>query len=153
MTYTRKKTKVVSVGPVKIGGSNPIAVQSMTTSDTRDPRATINQILALEKAGCDIVRIAVPDIVAAQAIGTIKSATNIPIVADIHFDYRLALEAVKQGIDAIRINPGNIGDIERTRVVVDACKSKNIPIRIGVNGGSLEKNILENMVKPHLKQW
>jgi len=143
MTYTRKKTRVVSVGPVKIGGDNPIAVQSMTTSDTRDPDATIKQILALEKAGCDIVRIAVPDMVAAKAIRKIKTGTNIPIVADIHFDYRLALESINQGIDAIRINPGNIGSIDRTKAVVDECKLKNIPIRIGVNGGSLEKKILE----------
>src|SRR3712207_4586325 len=124
MTYTRKKTRVVSVGPVKIGGDNPIAVQSMTTSDTRDPDATIKQILALEKAGCDIVRIAVPDMVAAKAIRKIKTGTNIPIVADIHFDYRLALESINQGIDAIRINPGNIGSIDRTKAVVDECKLK-----------------------------
>ena len=143
MTYTRRKTRVVNIGSIKIGGDNPIAVQSMTTSDTRDPQATIDQILALEEVGCDIVRIAVPDLTAAKAIGTIKAATNIPIVADIHFNYRLALEAVEQGIDAIRINPGNIGDIDRTKAVVDACKAKNIPIRIGVNGGSLEKSILE----------
>lgn len=143
MTYTRRKTRVVNIGSIKIGGDNPIAVQSMTTSDTRDPQATIDQILALEEVGCDIVRIAVPDLTAAKAIGAIKAATNIPIVADIHFNYRLALEAVEQGIDAIRINPGNIGDIDRTKAVVDACKSKNIPIRIGVNGGSLEKSILE----------
>ena len=106
MTYTRRKTRVVNIGSIKIGGDNPIAVQSMTTSDTRDPQATIDQILALEEVGCDIVRIAVPDLTAAKAIGTIKAATNIPIVADIHFNYRLALEAVEQGIDAIRINPG-----------------------------------------------
>ncbi|KXB73124.1 MAG: flavodoxin-dependent (E)-4-hydroxy-3-methylbut-2-enyl-diphosphate synthase [Peptostreptococcus sp.] len=143
MTYKRRKTRVVNIGSIKIGGDNPIAVQSMTTSDTRDPQATIDQILALEEVGCDIVRIAVPDLTAAKAIGAIKAATNIPIVADIHFNYRLALEAVEQGIDAIRINPGNIGDIDRTKAVVDACKAKNIPIRIGVNGGSLEKSILE----------
>lgn len=143
MTYKRRKTRVVNIGSIKIGGDNPIAVQSMTTSDTRDPQATIDQILALEEVGCDIVRIAVPDLTAAKAIGAIKAATNIPIVADIHFNYRLALEAVEQGIDAIRINPGNIGDIDRTKAVVDACKAQNIPIRIGVNGGSLEKSILE----------
>lgn len=143
MKYNRKKTRVISVGSIKIGGDNPIAVQSMTTSDTRDPESTIRQILDLEAVGCDIVRIAVPDMTAAKAISQIKSKTNIPIVADIHFDYRLALEAVEQGIDAIRINPGNIGSIERTKLVVDACKEKNIPIRIGVNGGSLEKSLLE----------
>lgn len=143
MKYNRKKTRVISVGSIKIGGDNPIAVQSMTTSNTRDPESTIRQILDLEAVGCDIVRIAVPDMTAAKAISQIKSKTNIPIVADIHFDYRLALEAVEQGIDAIRINPGNIGSIERTKLVVDACKEKNIPIRIGVNGGSLEKSLLE----------
>lgn len=143
MKYNRKKTRVISVGSIKIGGDNPIAVQSMTTSDTRDPESTIRQILDLEAVGCDIVRIAVPDMTAAKAISQIKSKTNIPIVADIHFDYRLALEAVEQGIDAIRINPGNIGSIERTKLVVDACKEKNIPIRIGINGGSLEKSLLE----------
>lgn len=148
MTYQRKKTKVVYVGNVAIGGDNPIPVQSMTTSDTRDAQATIRQINDLAHVGCDIVRIAVPDMVAAKNIEKIKKATNIPIIADIHFDYRLALESVKQGIDAIRINPGNIGNEEKTRAVVQACKEKNIPIRIGVNSGSLNRKLIEKYGGP-----
>ncbi len=143
MNYLRKHTKKIRVGNIFIGGDAPITVQSMTNTDTRDSKSTINQISKLEDAGCDIVRIAVPDLLAAKNIGEIKSNTNIPIVADIHFDYRLALEAVNQGIDAIRINPGNIGDIERVKMVVESCKKRSIPIRIGVNGGSLEKELLE----------
>lgn len=148
MSYERKKTKIVKVGSVLIGGNSPIAVQSMTNTDTRDSSATIEQINKLANAGCDIVRIAVPDMIAAKNISEIKSNTNIPIVADIHFDYRLALEAISQGIDAIRINPGNIGDVNRTRQVVEACKKNNIPIRIGVNGGSLEKELLNKFGGP-----
>lgn len=143
MNYTRKPTRQVMVGNVKIGGNAPIAVQSMTNTDTRDAESTIDQINRLTHAGCDIVRIAVPDLTAAKNIGKIKKKITIPLVADIHFDYRLALEAINQGIDAIRINPGNIGNIEKTKAVVEACKINNIPIRIGVNGGSLEKKLLE----------
>lgn len=143
MSYTRRVSREVSVGNVKIGGNNPISIQSMTNTDTRDAKKTIEQIKRLEEAGCDIVRIAVPDIEAAKNIGEIKSNVNIPVIADIHFDYRLALEAIEQGVDGVRINPGNIGSIERTKMVVEKCKEKNLKIRIGVNGGSLEKELLE----------
>lgn len=143
MGYIRKKTREVSVGTLKIGRDNPISVQSMTNTDTRDPKATIAQIRRLEEAGCDVVRVAVPDMVAAKAIGEIKSNANIPIIADIHFDYKLALEAIEQGVDGVRINPGNIGDISKVKMVVDKCKEKNLKIRIGVNGGSLEKELLK----------
>lgn len=137
------KTRVVKVGNLFLGGDNPVRVQSMTNTDTRDVGATVKQILALEKAGCEIVRVAVPDMIAAKAIGKIKKRIHIPLVADIHFDYKLALEAVAQGIDKIRINPGNIGSEEKVRAVVGACKKNKIPIRIGVNGGSLEKDLLK----------
>ncbi|MCI1930830.1 MAG: flavodoxin-dependent (E)-4-hydroxy-3-methylbut-2-enyl-diphosphate synthase [Clostridia bacterium] len=140
---TRKNTKAVSVGPLKIGGGNPIVIQSMCNTDTRNAEATIKQILDLEKAGCEIVRVAVPDMAAAEKIGEIKKAIHIPLVADIHFDYRLALEAMRQGVDKIRINPGNIGDEEKIKAVVEMAKERHIPIRIGVNSGSLEKDILE----------
>ncbi len=142
MTYTRKKTRVVEVGGVKLGGDNPISVQSMTNTDTRDVNATVNQIIRLQDAGCELVRVAVVNMDAAKKISDIKSKISIPLIADIHFDYRLALESINQGIDAIRINPGNIGSIEKTKQVVAACKKNNIPIRIGVNGGSLESNLL-----------
>jgi len=137
------KTHVVKVGNLLLGGGNPIRVQSMCNTDTRDVTATVKQILELEKAGCEIVRVAVPDMVAAKAIGKIKAKIHIPLVADIHFDYNLALEAIAQGIDKVRINPGNIGSEEKVKAVVDACKKKKIPIRIGVNGGSLEKDLLK----------
>ncbi|MBS5788061.1 MAG: flavodoxin-dependent (E)-4-hydroxy-3-methylbut-2-enyl-diphosphate synthase [Clostridioides difficile] len=143
MSYKRKKTREVTVGNIKIGGENPISVQSMTNTDTRDAKATIEQINKLEKAGCDLVRVAVPDMVAAKAIGQIKKNVSIPVIADIHFDYKLALEAIEQGVDGVRINPGNIGDVSRVKMVVDKCKEKNLKIRIGVNGGSLEKELLE----------
>ena len=141
--YNRRLSREVSVGNVKIGGNNPISVQSMTTTDTRDANATIEQIKKLEAVGCDIVRVAVPDMEAAKNIGKIKAGVNIPVIADIHFDYRLALEAINQGIDGVRINPGNIGSIEKVKAVVEKCKEKNLKIRIGVNGGSLEKELLE----------
>ncbi|MDO8444329.1 MAG: flavodoxin-dependent (E)-4-hydroxy-3-methylbut-2-enyl-diphosphate synthase [bacterium] len=137
----RRKTREIKIGKVKIGGDNPVAVQSMCNTDTRDAKATIAQILRLEKAGCEYVRVTVPDMAAALAIKEIKKGINIPLVADIHFDYKLALEAIKNGIDKVRINPGNIGSDEKVRAVVEACKEKNIPIRIGVNVGSLEKEI------------
>lgn len=137
------KSRVVKVGPYLLGGDNPIRVQSMCTTDTRDAKATIKQILALEKAGCEIIRVAVPDMVAAKAIGKIKKGIHIPLVADIHFDYKLALEVIRQGIDKVRINPGNIGSREKTEAVVKACKAKKIPIRIGINAGSIEKDLLE----------
>lgn len=126
-----------------LGGDNPVRVQSMCNTDTRNVGATVKQILLLEKAGCEIIRVAVPDMAAAKAIGKIKKRIHIPLVADIHFDYNLALESIRQGIDKVRINPGNIGSREKIKAVVDACKKKNIPIRIGVNMGSLEKDLLE----------
>ena len=126
-----------------LGGNNPIRVQSMCNTDTKDVEATVKQILELEKKGCEIIRVAVPGMEAAKAIGAIKKKINIPLVADIHFDHKLALESIKQGVDKVRINPGNIGSEEKVKAVVDACKEKNIPIRIGVNGGSLEKDLLE----------
>ena len=139
----RRKTRKIKVGNVCIGGDSPIAIQSMTNTDTHDVIATLNQIKALQSAGCDIVRLAVPDVEAAETIKIIKqSDINVPIVADIHFDYRIALKCAEYGVDKIRINPGNIGDEERVRSVCNACKEKNIPIRIGVNSGSLEKSIL-----------
>ncbi len=136
-------SKVVKVGPYKLGGKNPVRVQSMCTTDTRDVSSTVKQILALEKAGCEIIRVAVPDMVAAKALGKIKKQIHIPLVADIHLNYELALEAAEQGVDKIRINPGNIGTDENVKKVVAVCKKKKIPIRIGINGGSLEKDILK----------
>lgn len=141
--YKRRPCREVKVGSLKIGGDNPISIQSMTNTDTRDAKATIAQIKRLEEVGCDVVRVAVPDMEAAKNIGEIKSNVNIPVIADIHFDHRLAIEAINQGIDGVRINPGNIGSIEKVREVVNLCKEKNLKIRIGVNGGSLEKELLE----------
>lgn len=134
--------RVVKVGNLLLGGNNPVRVQSMCNTDTRDVKATVKQILELEKSGCEIVRVAVLDMTAAKAIGKIKKKIHIPLVADIHFDYKLALEAINQGIDKIRINPGNIGSEEKIKAVVEACKAKKIPIRIGVNVGSLEQDLL-----------
>lgn len=139
----RHKTREIKIGNIKIGGNNPIAVQSMTNTKTIDVQTTVKQIQALEKAGCEIVRVTVPDFATAQIIGEIKKQINIPLVADIHFQYLLALECIKQGIDKIRINPGNIGGADKIKTVVDACKEKNIPIRIGINMGSLEKDLYE----------
>ncbi len=136
-------TKQIFIGGVPIGGNAPVAIQSMCNTKTEDVGATVDQILRLEEAGCEIIRVAVPHMEAAKAIGAIKSQIHIPLVADIHFDYQLALECAAQGIDKIRINPGNIGGENRVKAVVDACKAGNIPIRIGVNGGSLEKSLLK----------
>ena len=144
----RKITRTVYVGGVKIGGGNSISIQSMCNTDTRDADATVKQILSLEEAGCEIIRVAVPDDEAAEAVGKIKKMIHIPLVADIHFDYRLALECIKNGVDKVRINPGNIGSRERVKLVADAAKAKGIPIRIGVNGGSLEKDLLEKYGSP-----
>lgn len=138
----RMLTKEVSIGNVKIGGENPIAIQSMTNTKTEDVTATVAQILELEKAGCDIIRCAVPTMEAAKALKDIKEKIHIPLVADIHFDYRLAIASVENGADKIRINPGNIGSSERIQAVVDCCREKNIPIRVGVNSGSLEKDLV-----------
>ena len=137
------KTTEVKIGNRVIGGDNPILIQSMTNTKTQDVAATVAQIKELEKAGCDIIRCAVPDMDAAKAIAKIKEQISIPLVADIHFDYRLAIAAIENGADKIRINPGNIGSEERIKAVVDAAKAKNIPIRVGVNSGSLEKNLVE----------
>ncbi len=136
------KSEEVVIGNVKIGGGNPIAVQSMTNTKTEDVSATVDQINRLVQAGCDIVRVAVPTMEAAEAIAGIKRHVSIPVVADIHFDYRLAIAAVEHGADKIRINPGNIGSEERIRAVVDKCTERNIPVRVGVNSGSLEKHLL-----------
>lgn len=138
----RKITKKVKVGNMFIGGNAPISIQSMTNTDTRNINATINQIKELEDHGCDIVRIAIPNMVAAQAIKKIVHQSDIPVVADIHFDYRLALEAIKNGVDKLRINPGNIGEHQRIVQVVNAAKERDIPIRIGVNAGSIDPQIL-----------
>lgn len=144
----RVNTRKVMVGNVAIGGQNKVVIQSMCNTKTKDVKATVEQILALEKAGCEIIRVACLDIEDAKAICEIKKQIHIPIVADIHFDYRIALEAIHSGVDKVRINPGNIGSSERVKMVVDACKEKKIPIRIGVNAGSLEKDLLEKYGKP-----
>ncbi len=145
----RRTTKEINIGRTAIGGTQPIAIQSMTNTDTHDKDATLRQILALEATGCDIVRITVPDIEAAETIPYLKdSGVLIPIVADIHFDYRVALRCAEVGVDKIRINPGNIGDEERVRAVCKICREKRIPIRIGVNSGSLEKHILAKYGTP-----
>lgn len=136
-------TKVVKIGDRVIGGGNPILIQSMTNTKTEDVAATVAQIQALTAAGCDIIRCAVPTMEAAEALNEIKKQVSIPVVADIHFDYRLALAAIEHGADKIRINPGNIGSTERVRAVVDAAKERGIPIRVGVNSGSLEKDLVE----------
>lgn len=138
----RRKTKKIKVGNIYIGGDAPISIQSMTNTKTSDVQATVGQIRALTAAGCDIVRVAVPDIEAAEAIPEIKKQISIPLVADIHFDYRLALKAIENGADKIRINPGNIGPMERIREVVRLAKERDIPVRVGVNSGSLEKELL-----------
>ena len=139
----RDHTKVIQIGDRKIGGGNPILIQSMTNTKTEDVKATVAQILALEQAGCDIIRCAVPTMEAAQALKEIKKQIHIPLVADIHFDYRLAIAAMENGADKIRINPGNIGSTERIKAVVDVAKKRGIPIRVGVNSGSLEKELVE----------
>lgn len=139
----RENTKVIQIGDKVIGGGNAVLIQSMTNTRTDDVEATVKQIQALTKAGCDIIRCAVPDMKAALAIKEIKQHITIPLVADIHFDYRLAIAAIENGADKIRINPGNIGSIEKVKAVVEKAKEKNIPIRVGVNSGSLEKDLLE----------
>jgi (E)-4-hydroxy-3-methylbut-2-enyl-diphosphate synthase len=148
MDIPRKNTKQITLGTIKIGGGAPVAVQSMCNTDTRDAEATLTQIRQLEQAGCEIVRLAVPDEAASASLGAIRKGTKLPVIADIHFDYRLALEAVKQGVDGLRINPGNIGGKDKVAEVVRACKDKGIPIRIGVNAGSLEKHLLEKYGHP-----
>lgn len=139
----RDHTKTVKIGDRIIGGGNPVLIQSMTNTKTEDVEKTVEQILALERAGCEIIRCAVPTMEAAQALAEIKKQIHIPLVADIHFDYKLAIAAIENGADKIRINPGNIGSRDRIQAVVDAAKERNIPIRVGVNSGSLEKELVE----------
>lgn len=143
-----RQSRQISIGDVKIGGGAPVSVQSMTITDTRDVPSTVFQIKRLEKVGCDIVRVAVPDMDAAKALGKIRKEIKIPLVSDIHFDYKLALESIEQGVEGMRINPGNIGARYRIKAVVDACRERRIPIRIGVNSGSLEKDILRKHDRP-----
>ena len=144
----RRKTHQIKVGKVVIGGDAPVVVQSMTNTDTRDIDATVAQIKGLEGGGCEVVRVAVPDKEAAEVLGRIKASIGIPLIADIHFDYRLALLSIEQGVDGLRLNPGNIGDKERTEHVVKAAKERGISIRIGVNAGSLEEDLLEKYGHP-----
>ncbi len=144
----RENTRKVMVGNVQIGGQNKVVIQSMCNTKTKDVEKTVKQILELEKAGCEIIRVACLDLEDAKAIKEIKSRISIPIVADIHFDYKIALQAIESGVDKVRINPGNIGAEEKIKAVVDKCKEKHIPIRIGVNGGSLEKDLLKKYGKP-----
>lgn len=139
----RKKSKKINIGDISIGGCSPITVQSMTNTDTRDINSTVEQIKQLEDAGCDIVRLAVPDMEAAEALKSIVNEVRIPVVADIHFDYRLAVASINNGVDKVRLNPGNIGNTDRVAKVVNTAKKRNIPIRIGVNSGSLEHTILK----------
>ncbi len=147
----RIDTRKIMVGDVQIGGKDQVIIQSMTNTKTKDVNSTVKQILDLENAGCQIIRVACLDIEDAKAIKQIKQQIHIPIVADIHFDYRIALQAIESGVDKIRINPGNIGNEERIKKVVDACKEHKIPIRIGVNGGSLEKDLLDENGRPTAK--
>ena len=142
MSY-REKTKVIHIGDKVIGGGNPVLIQSMTNTRTEDVAATVAQIHRLEQAGCEIIRCTVPTLEAAQALKEIKKEITIPLVADIHFDYKMAIAAMENGADKIRINPGNIGSRENVKAVVDVAKERNIPIRVGVNSGSLEKNLVE----------
>lgn len=139
----RDRTKVVRIGDRKIGGGNPILIQSMTNTRTEDVKATVAQILELERAGCEIIRCTVPDMAAAQALSRIKKQIHLPLVADIHFDYKMAVAAIENGADKIRINPGNIGSVQGLRAVVKAAEERNVPIRVGVNSGSLEKQLVE----------
>ena len=144
----RTQTKQICVGPLAIGGGAGVSVQTMCNTHTRDVEATVKQIRAMQAAGADIVRIAIPDMDAAKAVSAIKEQVSVPLVADIHFDYRLALEAAERGIDKIRINPGNIGGEENVKAVAEACRARHIPIRIGVNAGSLEKRLIEKYGHP-----
>ena len=154
----RRNSRLVQIGSVSIGGGSPIAVQSMTKTDTRDVKATVEQIKALEECGCEIIRLAVPDAEAARAIADIKKSVSLPVIADIHFDYRLALMALEAGVDGLRLNPGNIGETEKVKKVVLAARERRVPIRIGLNAGSLPKtadpdsNVAERMVKVALEQ-
>lgn len=146
--YKRTDTRPIFVGDVQIGGQNKVVIQSMCNTKTKDVDATVNQILKLESLGCEIIRVACLDIEDAKAIKEIKKRIHIPIVSDIHFDYKIALESINSGVDKVRINPGNIGDEQKTRAVVEMCKERKIPIRIGVNGGSIEPELLQKYGKP-----
>jgi (E)-4-hydroxy-3-methylbut-2-enyl-diphosphate synthase len=148
MKITRKRTKAIHIGGVKVGGGAPVVVQSMTNTDTRDVKATIAQVKKLAEAGCEVVRVAVLNKDAAEALGDIKAGIGIPLVADIHFDHRLALTAIDKGVDGLRINPGNIGEKRKVAELVKAARERRVPIRIGVNSGSLEKKLLEKYGKP-----
>ncbi len=150
---SRANTRVVKIGDRVIGGGNPILIQSMTNTKTEDVEATVKQIQALTEAGCDIIRCAVPTMEAARALSEIKKQISIPLVADIHFDYRLAIAAIENGADKIRINPGNIGSRDRIQAVVDAAKERQIPIRVGVNSGSLEKELVEKYNGVTAEAW
>ena len=146
--YTNDKTKAVYAGNLKIGGNAPISVQSMLSIPAHDIKGNVDQAIALEKAGCQMIRVSVPDIETIKTVSALKENVSVPIVADIHFDWRLAIESIAAGVDKVRINPGNIGDEEKVKAVANACKLKNIPIRIGVNSGSLEKDILAKYGAP-----
>lgn len=148
MSRPRKITRAIWVGPVQIGGGAPVSVQSMTNTDTREVAATLAQVTRLAEAGCDLVRLAVPDRKAAEAFRQIKAQSPVPLIADIHFNYRLALAALEAGADAIRINPGNLGGLEKTRRVVEACRARGVPLRLGVNAGSLEPDLLQKYGAP-----
>ncbi len=148
MEIQRKKTRLIQLGSVAIGGVAAIAVQSMTSTDTRDVKATVEQIKRLEATGCEIVRLGVPDMAAARSLGSIRAQTSVPMVADIHFDHKLALEALRQGVNGLRLNPGNIGSRQKVRDVAAAAAERNVPIRIGVNSGSVEKRLLEKYRGP-----
>ncbi len=148
LNLTRRPTRAIFVGPVQIGGGAPVAVQSMTNTDTRDVGATLGQIQRLAAAGCEIARLAIPDREAVRAFGEIKAESPLPLIADIHFNHRLALAALEAGADAIRINPGNLGGEQKTRLVVDACRQRGVPLRLGVNAGSLEADLLEQYGAP-----
>jgi (E)-4-hydroxy-3-methylbut-2-enyl-diphosphate synthase len=148
MDILRRRTRTIQLGNVTVGGGSPISVQSMANTNTRDIRKTLAQIQKLEKSGCEIIRVGVPDMEAAGSLGKIKRGMKVPLVADIHFDYRLALEALKQGVDGLRLNPGNIGSSTKVREVTRAALDRNVPIRIGVNSGSVEKKLLEKYGGP-----
>ena len=149
----RRKSRVVTAGNVKIGANNPISVQSMLNVIAEDAEGNVRQAVELEKAGCQIIRLTVPNKEAVNTLYAVKNAVKIPVVADIHFDYRCALESVAAGVDKIRINPGNIGDDEKVRAVANACRLHNVPIRIGVNSGHSKRIYLQNTAHQHLRLW
>jgi (E)-4-hydroxy-3-methylbut-2-enyl-diphosphate synthase len=149
----RRKSRRITVGSVAVGGDAPVSVQSMTNTETTDVAATVAQIVALENAGADIVRVSIPTLEAAEAFGRIKQQVSVPLVTDIHFDYKIALRVAELGADCLRINPGNIGREDRVRAVVDAARDRGIPIRIGVNAGSLEKDLQKKYANPRPTHW